>query len=149
MEAVILCGMQGSGKTTLYADRFVETHVRISLDLLRTRHREQRFLETCLEMRQPFVVDKTNETVEERRRYIAPAKAAGYRLVAYLVEVESHQALARNALRPPRRQVPIAGVLGTRKRLVLPTHAEGFDEILRARAAPGGGGGWEISPISG
>lgn len=148
MEAVILCGMQGSGKTTLYADRFLETHVRISLDLLRTRHREARFLEACLETRQPFVVDKTNETVEERRRYVAPARAAGYRLVAYLVEVESHQALARNALRPPRRQVPIAGVLGTRKRLVLPTHAEGFDEILSARAAPGGGG-WEISPISG
>ena len=28
MEAVILCGLQGSGKTTLFRDRFIETHVR-------------------------------------------------------------------------------------------------------------------------
>ncbi len=145
MEAVILCGIQGSGKTTLYRDRFLETHVRISLDLLRTRHREARFLETCLETRQPFVVDKTNETVDERRRYVAPARAAGYRLVAYLVEIDSGEALARNAQRPQRRRVPVAGVLGTRKRLVVPTADEGFDELYRARAAPGGG--WEISAL--
>ena len=43
MEAVILCGVQGSGKTTLYRDRFLETHARISLDLLRTRAREAAF----------------------------------------------------------------------------------------------------------
>ena len=36
MEAVVLCGLQGSGKTTLYRDRFLETHVRLSMDLLRT-----------------------------------------------------------------------------------------------------------------
>jgi len=142
---VILCGIQGSGKTTLYRDRFLETHVRISLDLLRTRHREARFFETCLQTRQPFVVDKTNETVEERRRYVAPAKEAGYRLVAYLVEIDSAEALARNALRPSRRQVPIAGVLGTRKRLAVPTAAEGFDEIHRARPRPGGG--WLVEPL--
>ena len=43
MEAVILCGLQGSGKTTLYRDRFIETHVRVSMDLLRTRAREAAF----------------------------------------------------------------------------------------------------------
>ena len=144
MEAVILCGIQASGKTTLYRDRFLETHVRISLDLLRTRHREARFLETCLETRQPFVVDKTNETVEERRRYVAPAKAAGFIVVAYLVEVEPATALVRNAQRPERRQVPIAGVLGTRKRLAPPTRAEGFDAVYRARPATATDGGWEI-----
>jgi shikimate kinase len=34
VEAVVLCGIQGSGKTTLYVARFLETHVRISRDLL-------------------------------------------------------------------------------------------------------------------
>ena len=43
MQAVILCGLQGAGKTTLYRDRFLATHVRISLDLLRTRAREAGF----------------------------------------------------------------------------------------------------------
>ena len=42
MEAVILCGVQGSGKTTLYRDRFLETHARISMDLLRTRPARRR-----------------------------------------------------------------------------------------------------------
>ena len=44
MEAIVLCGVQGSGKTTLYRDRFLATHVRVSMDLLRTRHREAAFL---------------------------------------------------------------------------------------------------------
>ena len=48
MEAVILCGVQGAGKTTLYRDRFVETHVRVAMDLLRTRAREEAFLRLCL-----------------------------------------------------------------------------------------------------
>ncbi len=45
MEEVIFCGIQASGKTTFYRERFFDTHVRISLDLLRTRRREQLLLE--------------------------------------------------------------------------------------------------------
>jgi predicted kinase len=59
MEAIVLCGVQASGKTTLYRDRFLATHVRISMDLLRTRAREAAFLALCLETRQPLVVDNT------------------------------------------------------------------------------------------
>ena len=145
MEAVILCGIQGSGKTTLYRDRYLETHVRISLDLLRTRHREARFLAACLETRQPFVVDKTNETREERARYVGPARAAGYRLVAVLVDIPPDVAITRNAGRPPRRQVPIAGILGTRNRLAPPSRDEGFDEVLIARPDPAGRSGWHFT----
>jgi tRNA(His) guanylyltransferase len=45
MEAIILVGLQGSGKSSCYKDRFFCTHVRISLDLLKTRFREKRMLE--------------------------------------------------------------------------------------------------------
>ena len=48
MEAVILIGIQGSGKTTFYRQRFFETNVRISLDLVKTRRREQALLDVCL-----------------------------------------------------------------------------------------------------
>ena len=41
MEAVILIGIQGAGKSTFYKDRFFNTHVRINLDMLKTRHREK------------------------------------------------------------------------------------------------------------
>lgn len=145
MEAVILCGVQGSGKTTLYRDRFLETHVRIAMDLLKTRHREAAFLGACLETRQRFVADGTNATPAERSRYVQPARDAGFRVVGYLVEVEAQEALARNAEREHRRRVPVAGVLGTGARLLRPTLEEGFDELWHATAAPGGG--WRVEPL--
>ena len=79
MEAVIFCGIQAAGKSSFYRERFFRTHVRISLDLLRTRHRERLFLNTCLESGQRFVVDNTNPTRAERAVYIAAAKAKGVR----------------------------------------------------------------------
>jgi predicted kinase len=145
MEAVVLCGVQGSGKTTLYRDRFLATHVRVGMDLLRTRAREAAFVALCLETRQPFVVDNTNPTVLERRRYVEPARSAGFRVIGYLVEVDATEALARNAARSGRERVPAAGLVGTARRLVRPAPAEGFDELWHATAAPGGG--WRIEPL--
>ena len=145
MEAVVLCGVQGSGKTTLYRERFLESHVRVAMDLLRTRHREAAFLRLCLETRQPFAVDNTNPTPAERRRYVEPARAAGFRVVAYLVDVDHAEALARNSERPARRRVPPAGLVGTGRRLQRPTPEEGFDELWHATAAPGGG--WRLEPL--
>jgi predicted kinase len=143
MEAVILCGVQGSGKTTLYSDRFLETHARVSMDLLRTRAREAKFLRLCVETRMPFVVDNTNPTVAERARYVAPARAAGYRVVAYLVEVDPAVAFARNAVR--ERVVPATGLRDVARRLVRPAPEEGFDELWHATAAPEGG--WRVEPL--
>ena len=142
MEAVILCGVQGSGKTTLYRDRFLETHARVSLDLLRTRAREAAFLKLCLETRMPFVVDNTNPTVAERSRYVAPARAAGFKVVGYVVEVDHAVAAGRNAARA--RVVPAAGLRDVARRLIRPTPEEGFDELFHATAAPGG---WRIEPL--
>jgi predicted kinase len=145
MEAVILCGVQGAGKTTLYRDRFLETHVRVAMDLLRTRAREKAFLALCLQQRQPFVVDATNPTPADRRRYVDPARAAGFKVVGYLVEIADAQALARNAAREGRRRVPAAAVVGTGRRLLRPTPEEGFDELWHATAAADSG--WRIEPL--
>jgi predicted kinase len=139
MEAVVLCGVQGSGKTTLYRERFLDTHVRVSMDLLRTRAREEAFLNLCLQTQQRFVVDNTNPTAADRRRYIEPARAAGFKVIGYLVEVDAAEALARNDERVGKRRVPVGGVIGTARRLIRPTPEEGFDELWHATAAPGGG----------
>src|SRR4051794_41965162 len=132
MEAVILCGVQGSGKTTLYRERFLETHARVSMDLLRTRAREAAFLALCLQTRMPFVVDNTNPTVAERARYVVPAREAGFRVVGWLVEVDYEVASGRNAARG--RRVPAAGPRRVARR--------------RAAPAPGGGvrGAWAGDP---
>src|SRR4051794_31607633 len=144
MEAIVLCGVQASGKTTLYRHRFLATHVRISMDLLRSRAREAAFLALCLETRQPFVVDNTNPTPAERRRYVEPAREAGFRVIGYLVDVDPAVALGRNAERAGRRRVPDRGVAGTAKRFIRPATAEGFDELWYATAAPDG---WRIEPL--
>src|SRR4051812_11034582 len=143
VEAVILCGVQGSGKTTLYRDRFLETHARVSLDLLRTRAREAAFLKTCLDTRMPFVVDNTNPTVAERARYIEPARAAGFTVVPSLVAVDQAVAAGRNAAR--ERAIPASGLRDVARRLVRPTPEEGFDALFHATAALDGG--WRIEPL--
>ena len=133
MEAVILCGVQGAGKTTLYRDRFLETHVRVALDLLRTRPREEAFVRLCLAERQRFVVDATNPTPADRRRYLEPAREAGFRAIGYLVEGEGRS-----------EHVGPAVTADTARRLVRPTPEEGFDELWHAVPALGG---WRIEPL--
>ena len=129
MEAVLLIGIQGAGKSTFYQQRFFDTHVRISLDLLKTRYREQVFLQACILARQSFVVDNTNVLIAEREKYIGPAKAAGFRIVGYYFPVPVKHAIGRNLKREGKKKIPVQGVLGTYKRLQPPSRAEGFDNL--------------------
>jgi predicted kinase len=129
MEAVIFIGIQGSGKSTFYREQFFNQYVRISLDLLRTRHRQQKFLELCLATQQRFVIDNTNSKVAERAPYIAAAKAARFRVAGYYFQTRLGDALRRNAQRTGKQFVPVRGIVGTLKRLEAPTPEEGFDEL--------------------
>lgn len=139
MEAVIFVGLQASGKSSFYRERFFRTHMRINLDMLKTRHREKRFLEVCIETGQRFVIDNTNPTVAEREVYITAAKAAGFRVACYFFESKVEDCKRRNAERPNPEQIPVVGIMGTRSRLQLPTRAEGFDEMWFVRIAESGG----------
>ena len=133
MECIIFIGVQASGKSTFFRDRFFRTHVRVNLDMLKTRHRESRLVQTCIETRQPFVVDNTNPTIEDRRRYINLARAASFRVVGYYFESRIDSAIERNAARSAEEQVPHKGIRGTHARLELPTKAEGFDALRYVR----------------
>jgi predicted kinase len=136
MEAVIFTGIQGSGKTTFFRERFVDTHVRVSLDLLGSRNREARFVTICLTSEQRFLVDNTNPRAEDRAPYIAAAKAAHFRVVGYFFDTPVKDALRRNAKRAGKAVVPIPGVIGTFKKLQPPAWSEGFDELYRVTHAP-------------
>lgn len=133
MEAIIFIGIQGSGKSTFYREFFLNTHIRINLDMLKTRHREQIFLQACLEAKQRFVVDNTNPTIEERSRYITPAKAQGFRAIAYYFQMELEDCKQRNSQRSVEQIVPLVGLLATYKKLVLPSFEEGFDIIYSVK----------------
>ena len=139
MEAVIFVGIQASGKSTFFKQRFFNTHVRINLDMLRTRTREAILLRACLEAKQRFVVDNTNPTPGDRARYIAPALAEGFRVVCYYFDSDVPGALKRNALRSGSARIPAVGIYGTRKKLEPPSSEEGFEQIYTVRLAPEGG----------
>ncbi|MDQ4149797.1 MAG: AAA family ATPase [Actinomycetota bacterium] len=139
MQAIVFCGIQGSGKTSFYRERFFESHVRINLDMLKTRHREAILLKACLDALQPFVVDNTNPTPEERARFVRPATAAGFDVICYFFEARPREAIARNADRSGRSKIPIAGIVGTYRRLSKPKREEGFTALYRVRIDRGHG----------
>jgi predicted kinase len=129
MEAVLLIGIQAVGKSTFFQRRFANTHIRLNLDMLKTRHRESILLKACIDAKQPFVVDNTNVTPEERARYIASAKAAGFRVVGYYFQSRLSDAIQRNRRRVLPKAIPDVAIAGTHKRLQVPSPAEGFDEL--------------------
>lgn len=133
MQLVLFCGIQASGKSTFYQQRFFHSHVRLSLDLLRTRHREQRLLQVCLETQMRCVVDNTNPTRAERATYLGPARVAGFETLGYFFQSVATESLRRNRQRPAERQVPEVGLRATRNRLELPTRSEGFDKLYFVR----------------
>ncbi len=145
MEAIVLCGLPGAGKTTLYRHRWRATHVLISMDELHARAREAVLLAECLAERRPFVVDNTNPTAADRARYVEPARAAGFRVAGYLVDAAASEALGRNAAREDRARIPDLGVIGTARRFIRPAPEEGFDELWHVTAA---GGGFRIAPLA-
>src|SRR5438105_1127957 len=106
MEAVIFAGLQASGKSTFYQQRFFRTHVRVNLDMLHTRNRERLLLRACLQMRQPFVVDNTNPTAAERANYIGPAREAGFSVVGFYFQSRVGDCVQRNAAREGGERIP-------------------------------------------
>ncbi len=137
MEIVLFIGIQGSGKSSFYKERYFTTHVRISLDLLRTRHREQRMLDLCLETQQRFVIDNTNPTRAERQKYLEAAIVARYAVTGYYFQSQVDDCLKRNSQRTDSERVPDLAILATAKKLELPSLDEGFQSLFYVRQDAG------------
>lgn len=82
MEAVIFVGIPGSGKSTFYQQRFFDSHLRVSLDLLNTRNKEQQLIDYALSVHQRVVIDNTNPSSAVRQLYIPQFQAEKYKLIA-------------------------------------------------------------------
>ncbi|MHC4295090.1 MAG: AAA family ATPase [Planctomycetota bacterium] len=138
MELIIFTGLQAAGKTTFYSTRFFDSHVRINLDMLKTRHRERLLFEACLSAKQKLVIDNTNPTAADRRRYIRPARDVGFKVIGHYFAADLDACKARNRSRPWEQVVPLPGLLGTYNRLEQPSRDEGFDEIYYVKATQDG-----------
>jgi len=131
MEMIVFCGLQGSGKSHFYHATFSQTHLRINLDMLRTRRRESAILNACLSAGQRFVVDNTNPTITERAHYLTLARDKHFTCTGYFFDVDIETCLARNAQRDGRARIDEKGVFATKKKLETPSLEEGFDKIVR------------------
>lgn len=129
MEVIVFCGIQASGKTTFFKDRFFKTHMRISLDQLKTRSREAKFLEICIKTRQPFVVDNTNPRKADREKYISMAKEKKFKVIGYFFQSKTDDAFIRNCQRPGKEYIPEPVIMATFNKFEIPTISEGFDEL--------------------
>jgi shikimate kinase len=63
VEAILLIGIRGSGKSSFYKERFYATHLRIvDRDMLKTKRRERALIEACFKIQQRFVFDNVSAT---------------------------------------------------------------------------------------
>jgi predicted kinase len=144
MELVIFIGIQGSGKSTFYKARFIDTHIRINLDMLKTRNREKLIFSACLEAKQRVVIDNTTPTAADRRRYIPAAKQAHFKIVGYYFTSSLESCLKRNEERHEAK-IPVEAIISTSNRLEPPSYDEGFDALYEVEI--GESGDFRVSPI--
>ncbi len=136
---VIFIGIQGAGKSTFFKKYFSDTHIRINLDMLGTKHREKLLIKACLEAKQPFVIDKTNPAIEARAKYIALAKEYKFTVVGYYFASGLTTAIERNNRRAGKAKIPEKAIRATFNRLQVPSLAEGFDQLFDVKIDDAGG----------
>lgn len=135
MQLIIFTGLQASGKSTFYKEYFYKTHLRINLDMLKTRHRENILFEAGLASKTKMVIDNTNMSKADRVHYIQQAKDARFEVISYYFATDLDSTLQRNRQRFGKEQIPDQGILATLKRFEHPCLQEGFQEIYQVKIA--------------
>ena len=142
-ELIILVGLQASGKSAFYRERFAATHALVSKDLMprsaRDKDRRQMAeLEALLKSGASAVVDNTNPRAADRAPLVALARRHGARVVGYFFPPDVQLSLKRNAGREGRARVPNVAIFTAAKRMERPSPAEGFDELYEVRLSDAG-----------
>jgi len=135
LECVLLVGLPGAGKSTLYREKFAATHLHVSKDLwpnaTKREARQQELIDQALGEGRSVVIDNTNPTIAEREPLIRIARARGAHVVGYYFDVSTRAAVARNANRTGREKAPNGAIFTAAKRLEAPSLGEGFDQLYR------------------
>ncbi|WP_180039756.1 MULTISPECIES: AAA family ATPase [unclassified Acinetobacter] len=138
MQLIIFTGVQASGKSTFYMLNLYHSHLRINLDMLKTRHRENIIFEAGLVSKTKMVIDNTNPTRMDRARYIQRTRDAGFDVIAYYFDTDLASTLERNSYREGKANIPEVGVRATYKKSEIPCYEEGFTEIFKLKIIANG-----------
>jgi predicted kinase len=95
------------------------------------------YLQTSIETMQRFVVDNTNPTVEERKKYIDACKNKGFKIIGYYFEPDYAESIKRNEQRTGKEYIPEIGIKSVMSKLEVPSYEEGFDEIYSVISSEG------------
>lgn len=129
MKGIIFIGLQASGKSSFFLEKFYNEYLRINLDMLKTRHRERIIFNACLEGKQPCVVDNTNPTKQERQKYITAFKEHKFNVDGYYFHSNFDECTKRNVKRSGKAKLPEIALKSTRSKLERPNYSEGFDNL--------------------
>ena len=127
-DMVIMMGLQGSGKSTFCAARYPE-YTRINLDTLRTRKKEQDALLMAINRKENIIIDNTNPTKDDRKKYIQAGRAQKYKIIGCFMQSRLQDCIERNNARTGKEKIPEIAISCTSDKLELPCYAEGFDEL--------------------
>lgn len=103
--------------------------MRINLDTLHTRNKEDEEIANSLTDGRDLIIDNTNATKKARSKYVQMAKLFGIPIRVIYLKIPVEVALTRNASRQGKERVPDSAVRFYDRILQAPTLGEGFDRI--------------------
>lgn len=124
----VMIGIQGSGKST-FCKMHLPGYVRISLDDLHTRNKERAAIDAAFEKNCDMVIDNTNPTTEDRKKYLEAASLHNYVTVGYFMQSQIQACIKRNIARTGKARIPNTAIAATSNKLQMPSKEEGFQEL--------------------
>ena len=97
------------------------------MDVLRNRNKEKQWVMECIATGKDFVIDNTNPTRTDRKRYLSLLEGSRYIVEGYFFQSQVQDCVLRNAKRG--NPVPAKAIASTSNRLELPSREEGFDVL--------------------
>ena len=137
MELIVFVGLQASGKSTFFRERFAGTYQHVSKDLFphnrNKNRRQEQLLRAAISAGRSVVVDNTNPRPEDRRPLVRLGHEHGAKVLGYFFEASVSECLRRNEMREGKARVPDVAIYATVEKLVAPSIVEGFDELFCVR----------------
>lgn len=132
---IIMVGPQASGKSTLSKNPLYKDHIYLNSDTIKNITKLHNYFADAIHKGNNVIIDNTNPSMETRKYYIDLAKSNGYEVYCYFFDFPKILSRHLNQMRAQMthcqvKPIPLIAIHTYYKKLVKPSLAEGFDEIL-------------------